>query len=634
MALSENVDRAESVESFPSGRNSDASSESSSAVLPSLVDRSPSRLKTSELQTSLQPSLRSEEYRQLFRLSHEETLVQDFNCALQENFLLQGHMYLFNNYICFYSNLFGFETKKVISFHEVTSVRRAKAAGIFPTAIDIMVGEKKFFFTSFLSRDEAYRLITERWSQHGVMSKSNSNMQDLLLESTSETNGICINSEAENSESLKDDLEPSERNEGISMSEDSLIPTNGEPEIVPASLEVQENLEEDVAIVTNGEPLSSQEAPKWVHENSEAPKVPQNYVKVAEAKFTIMVEEFFILFFSDDASDFIKSYHEKCGDKDFRVSSWYNHNEFGRARDLFFQHPIKIYFGAKFGSCQEVQKYRIYRDSHLVIETSQVVKDVPYGDYFTVEGLWDVERDENDLNSCILRYYLGVAFSKKTMWKGKIEQSTLEEARDAYGLWKKNADERVKQRHIKKEAEGVALANIVMPNGNNNAQQERLYPSSENLGTSRVENGLTTSQRLANANEPADDPLINRSHGGSISSLGETLVKFYTSMKSQSQIPVLLIIVFALILLLMQLSIVVLLSRPQQVRVFTQAEYLNNNNANGMRPEMSNWLDKQVQHLKEEMMIIETMLDKMHNKHSLLKSQLRDLEQLSKQWKS
>ncbi|GMP42627.1 hypothetical protein CsSME_00012303 [Camellia sinensis var. sinensis] len=40
-----------------------------------------------------------------------QVLIQDFNCALQENFLLQGHMYVFGHYICFYSNLFGFETK-------------------------------------------------------------------------------------------------------------------------------------------------------------------------------------------------------------------------------------------------------------------------------------------------------------------------------------------------------------------------------------------------------------------------------------------------------------------------------------------------------------------------------------------
>lgn len=33
--------------------------------------------------------------------------------------------------------------QKIIPFHEVTSVRRAKAVAVFPTAIEIIAGEKK-----------------------------------------------------------------------------------------------------------------------------------------------------------------------------------------------------------------------------------------------------------------------------------------------------------------------------------------------------------------------------------------------------------------------------------------------------------------------------------------------------------
>jgi hypothetical protein len=129
--------------------------------LPDHLNLSP--VSSPQLELQHQPSSRSEEYRQLFRLPPEEVLVQDFNCALQENFLLQGHMYLFVHYICFYSNLFGFENKKMIHFQEITALRRAKTAGIFPTAIELIAGERKFFFTSFLSRDEAYKLIYDGW---------------------------------------------------------------------------------------------------------------------------------------------------------------------------------------------------------------------------------------------------------------------------------------------------------------------------------------------------------------------------------------------------------------------------------------------------------------------------------------
>ncbi|KAJ7950780.1 GRAM domain family protein, putative isoform 1 [Quillaja saponaria] len=88
--------------------------------------------------------LRSEEYRQLFRLPTDEVLIEDFNCAFQENILIQGHMYLFVHFICFYSNIFGFETKNIIPFNEVTSVKKAKTAGIFPNAIEVVAGSRKF----------------------------------------------------------------------------------------------------------------------------------------------------------------------------------------------------------------------------------------------------------------------------------------------------------------------------------------------------------------------------------------------------------------------------------------------------------------------------------------------------------
>nr|KJB49473.1 hypothetical protein B456_008G121000 [Gossypium raimondii] len=107
--------------------------------------------------------------------------------------------------------------------------------------------------------------------------------------------------------------------------------------------------------------------------------IAECFTKVAETKFPIKVEEFFNLFLSDKAVNFIKSFHRRCGDKEFKCSSWCPHDKFGHVRDVSFQHPIKIYFGAKFGSCQEAQKFRIYRNSHLVIETSQDISGVSRG---------------------------------------------------------------------------------------------------------------------------------------------------------------------------------------------------------------------------------------------------------------
>ncbi|KAG4132992.1 hypothetical protein ERO13_D08G067550v2, partial [Gossypium hirsutum] len=392
-------------------------------------------------------ALRSEEYRQLFRLPPEEFLVQDFNCAFQESILLQGHMYLFVRYLCFYSNIFGFETKRIIAFNEITSVKRAKAVGIFPNAIEIFAGGKKFFFASFLSHYEAFKLINDGRKRHSTGAKEIKGQQEPMSESRRQENGFFYICKGNSSKNPINDMESTARDEDVPTSTESNV---------PSSANGAELVAESVINTRSSAPADC----SWKPDNSDAPKVPEGFTKVAETKFQMKVEEFFNLYFSDKAVNFIESFHRRCGDKEFSCSSWCPHDKFGHVRDVSFQHPIKlyfgmsllsymnlfpciiipadfsIYFGANFGSCQETQKFRIYRNSHLVIETSQEINNVPYGDYFIVEGLWSVERDINgQREDCILRVYVNLAFSKRTVWKGKIVQSTLEECREAYATW-------------------------------------------------------------------------------------------------------------------------------------------------------------------------------------------------------
>ncbi|XP_019705250.1 protein VASCULAR ASSOCIATED DEATH 1, chloroplastic isoform X2 [Elaeis guineensis] len=377
-------------------------------------------------------STRSEEYRLLFRLPTDEVLVQDFNCALQENFLLQGHMYLFIHHICFYSNIFGFETKKTISFNEVTCVRKAKTAAIFPNAIEIVAGAKKHFFASFLSRDEAYRLIVDGWAQHSSDANASQDCQDTKSDSSSQDSGIVKLEELRGSKQLADASLSSDENKDADISEEHKPLPNGKNDISMSIklLEVQESIGEE-----NAGHSSPRNPITWKLEDVDAPKIPEYFTMVAEAKFLVCVEDFFSLFISDSAADFLESFHKRCGDKDFKCTPWCQHKQFGHVRDISFLHPVKIYLGAKFGNCREVQKFCVYRNSRLMIEASQQVSDVPYGDYFQVKGIWDVEQSNNEENSCTLRVYSNVSFSKKTIFKGKIEQSTREECREVYGMW-------------------------------------------------------------------------------------------------------------------------------------------------------------------------------------------------------
>ncbi|KAL2560906.1 hypothetical protein AAZV13_20G050000 [Glycine max] len=579
----------------------------SASSSPDVADRSdsfnssPNHFSDTEIQLQTPDVLKSEEYRQLFRLPLEEVLIEDFNCALQENLLIQGHMYLFVNFICFYSNIFGYETKKIIPFPEVTSVRRAKTAGLFPNAIEILAGNKKYFFASFLSRDEAFRIINEGWSRHGNGAIAIMEQKESMSESSCQENGFVA------VENVKSSYITNNGSLSTDLSKDTALPS-----IVDDPL-LTEDSAKQCSVKQVAEPELNIDAPnaasvswKWNEEDIDAPSILEAYTCVADSVFPIKVEDFFRYLFSDDALNFLESFRQKCGDKDFRCSSWHPQEKFGYARELSFQHPIKIYLGAKFGGCHEVQKFRVYRNSHLVIETSQEVSDVPYADYFRVEGLWSVERDKDESKECcFLRVYVNVAFSKKTIWKGKIIQSTIEECRDAYATWINMAHEMLKQKNLEKQAQNgeINLDREVKTGESSEGSQEQSNHT-KILATSNAFDATTHnvgSHLPGNFIEPSSVPLFK-----------EFMTKFRSSLRSHSNLSLLLITVVALIFFIQQCSILVLLARPQHIHMNTPVDITNRmNNEVTRSPSDIAWLEKRIHHLKDEMYMVESRLERM-----------------------
>ncbi|XP_008437769.2 protein VASCULAR ASSOCIATED DEATH 1, chloroplastic isoform X8 [Cucumis melo] len=519
--------------------------------------------------------LRSEEYRQLFRLPLDEVLIEDFNCAFQENILIQGHMYLFVHYICFYSNIFGFETKKIIPFREIIAVRKAKTAGIFPNAIEICDGEKKYFFASFLSRDEAFNLINDGWLQHAKGTEATMTKQKSINESSRQEIGILGVEKAK-------ELDPSDSSDSTRL----LYPS--------CRIKVSE--------------------------------------KLVQLEWQINVEDFFSFYFSDNAVDFVSSYHEKCGDKELKCSLWRHDDMFGHMRDISFQHPIKIYFGAKFGGCRETQKFRVYRDrfeNHLVIEVTQEVSEVPYSDYFRVEAHWEVKKDVDDKsnNGCILRVYVNVAFSKRTVWKGKIVQSTLEECREAYGLWIQMAKELLKQKLTGSE-EGTSGSTSQSGKDHHIEKERNNNKSLEKSNEKNDQRRSTASQYSTDVDQQAKNSIQGVNSTSAASWLREYIKKLWIVLRSQNYLPLALVITFAVIFF-MQLSIVMLLSRPQHIHVSSPDYGRGLKFSGGRSSDATAWLEKRMHHLKDEMYMVEARLEMMRREHAQLKAQLRELEELS-----
>ncbi|CAM9165693.1 unnamed protein product [Pylaiella littoralis] len=89
------------------------------------------------------------------------TPVEDFSCAVESRILLHGRMYVTNTFVCFYSNLFGFEKIIKIPFCHMRCITKEKTALFIPNAIAIITSKKEYIFRSFWDREDAFQTLKQ-----------------------------------------------------------------------------------------------------------------------------------------------------------------------------------------------------------------------------------------------------------------------------------------------------------------------------------------------------------------------------------------------------------------------------------------------------------------------------------------
>ena len=72
-------------------------------------------------------------------------------------------MYVSQNFISFYANIFGWETQTSIRLRDVTSITKEKTALIIPNAVQVSTESERFFFTSFVTRDSTFMMLFKLW---------------------------------------------------------------------------------------------------------------------------------------------------------------------------------------------------------------------------------------------------------------------------------------------------------------------------------------------------------------------------------------------------------------------------------------------------------------------------------------
>ncbi|XP_055601615.1 GRAM domain-containing protein 2B-like isoform X2 [Uranotaenia lowii] len=108
-------------------------------------------------------SSRQKKFSRHFTQVEDEKVLNYFSCALVGDILLQGHLYITQNYFAFYSNVFGYVTKLLIPTVSVIKISKEKTAKMFPNAVGVTTCDDRHVFGSFMSREAAYRLMCSVW---------------------------------------------------------------------------------------------------------------------------------------------------------------------------------------------------------------------------------------------------------------------------------------------------------------------------------------------------------------------------------------------------------------------------------------------------------------------------------------
>ena len=168
------------------------------------------------------------------------------------------------------------------------------------------------------------------------------------------------------------------------------------------------------------------------------PPRPSDMRTLEECVLECAVEDVFSLVWSDSARGaFGAEDHAARGETAVQTTKWSRHRHHGHARDLTFIAPVNASIGPKQTNCHQTQSYHVCRGGVLVVDTSQVQTDIPYGDYFRVETRWEIAPappyrrrvDGVVVNRCTVWIGLRIPFHRSTMLRKVIEQSVVDESK-------------------------------------------------------------------------------------------------------------------------------------------------------------------------------------------------------------
>ncbi|XP_057241899.1 protein Aster-B [Malurus melanocephalus] len=384
---------------------------------------------------------RNEDFRKLFKqLPDTERLIVDYSCALQRDILLQGRLYLSENWICFYSNIFRWETLLTVRLKDICSMTKEKTARLIPNAIQVCTDTEKHFFTSFGARDRTYMMMFRLW-QNALLDKPLCPKELWHFVHQCYGNELGLTSDDEDYVPPDDDFNtmgyceeiPVEENEVNDSSSKSSM--EAKPEASPqlpkksvtaSTLTSTGSSEAPASVSSAGIPFPRDPAPpgSWEVQAFYEDLNGRQYVNEV---FNFSVDKLYDLLFTD--SQFQRDFMEQRRFSDIIFHPWKKEENGNQTRVILYTITLTNPLAPKTATVTETQTmYKASQESECyVIDAEVLTHDVPYHDYFyTINRytLTRVARNKSRLRvSTELRYRkqpwgLVKSFIEKNFWSG------------------------------------------------------------------------------------------------------------------------------------------------------------------------------------------------------------------------
>lgn len=399
--------------------------------------------------TMLNPTYksRSEDFKRQFKdIPADERLICDYSCALQKEILVHGRMFVTQSWICFYANIFRWETVVTISMKEVIAITKEKTARVIPNALQVCTDREKYFFTSFTARDKTFMMLFRLW-QNALLE------QPLVPQELWHWVHSCYGDDLGLTSSDDDYVPPPSFSEGKdSQSKDASLLSKGDSsELIPSDLrndgdEDGDSTHADISLNSNTnipaglqrEDLTdlSDTTEDDVSEGEVVCTEHDHFTKLAHNEvYQLPLEKLFELMFTD--CEFFRNFVEKARKySDVTVTPWTDDPDenIGRVREVRYTIPLNAPFGPK--TSNTIEKHMCYKQSQTgimyLIDAECTPLGIPYADAFYVMNRYCLTRVSKE--SCRLRVTSEVKY-RKSVWgvvKSMIERNSMQGVMDYF----------------------------------------------------------------------------------------------------------------------------------------------------------------------------------------------------------